>query len=171
MSELLLKNDNGDENMNKEIEEEEDFADATDLQPFFLFINVILKNVMSASQQTQLMREPFSDEQLQVAREEHINELINENAETVSDTASVSESTVLSTNSSRKRDKVFILIVKSDKDFAFIIIDRNTRFKINKLSSINYKKLHNSEERSKEMINYLNDLYNVKHILNSHNHM
>ena len=36
---------------------------------------------------------------------------------------------------------------------------------------MNYKKFHNSEKRSKETINYLNDLYNVKHIFNSHNYM
>ena len=65
-SKSLLKNDNGGGNMNRnnETEEEKDFVDATDLQPFFLFINVISKNVMSASQQTQSMREPLSDEQL-----------------------------------------------------------------------------------------------------------
>ena len=61
-SESLSKNGNGDGNMNKEIEEEENFVDATDLQSSFLFTNVISKNVMSASQQTQSMREPFSDE-------------------------------------------------------------------------------------------------------------
>ena len=157
--------------MNREIEEKKNFADATDLQPFFLFTNVISKNVMPASQQTQSMREPLSDEQLQTAREEHTDELINKNAETASDTASVSESTASSTNSSRKRDKVFISIVESDKDFIFITADRSTRSKTNKLSSMNYKKFYNLEERSKETINYLNDLYNIKHILNSHNHM
>ena len=133
-SKSLSKDDNDDESINEsgKTEEEEDFADATDLQPFFLFINVISKNVMSASQQTQLMREPLSDEQLQTAREEHIDELTNESAETASDIASVSESIASSTNSSRKRDK----------DFAPIIVGRNTRSKAGKLSSMNYKKLH-----------------------------
>ena len=151
-SKSLSKNDNNNESINRndETDEERNFADATDLQFFFLFINVMSKNVMSASQQTQLMRESFSDEQLQTAREEHIDELINESVETT-----------LSTNSSRKRDK----------DFAFITVDCNTRFKASKLSSMNYKKFHNSEKRSKGTINYLNDLYNVKHIFNSHNHM
>ena len=166
-----MKNDNCGESMNREIEEKKNFADATDLQPFFLFTNVISKNVMPASQQTQSMREPLSDEQLQAAREKHTDELTNKNAETASDTASVSENTASSTNSLRKRDKVFTFIVENDKDFALITADRNIRFKTNKLSSMNYKKLHNSEERSKETINYLNDLYNVKHIFNSHNHM
>ena len=107
------------------------------------------------------MRKLFSNEQLQAAREEHTNELINESAETASNIVSVSESIVLLTNSSRKRDK----------DFDFIIVDRNTHFKVNKLLSMNYKKLHNSGERSKETINYLNNLYNVKYIFNSYNHM
>ena len=154
----LLKNDI---NRNDETEKEKNFADAIDLQSFFLLINVISKNVMSASQQTQSMRESLSDEQLQAARKEHTDELINENAETVSNIASVSESTASSTNSSRKRDK----------DFVFITVDCSTRSKASKLSSMNYKKFHNSEKRSKETINYLNDLYNVKHIFNSHNHM
>ena len=172
-SKSLSKNDNGDGSINKsnEIEEKKDFADATDLQSFLLLINVISKNVMSASQQTQSMRESLSDEQLQTAQEKHTDELTNENAETVSNIASVSKSTASSTNSSRKRDKVFISIVESDKDFVFIIVDRSTRFKANKLSSMNYKKFHNSEKRLKETINYLNDLYNVKHIFNSYNHM
>ena len=172
-SESLSKNNNGGENIDRsdETEKEEDFADATDLQSFLLFINVISKNVMPASQQTQSMCEPLSDKQLQAAREKHTDELVNESAEIASDTVSVSESTASSTNLSRKRDKVFIFIVGSDKDFALIIVDRSTRFKADKLSSMNYKKLHNSEKRSKETINYLNDLYNVKHIFNSHNHM
>ena len=170
-SKLLLKNDNDDESMNKEIEKEKNFADAIDLQSFFLLINVISKNVMSASQQTQLMRESLSNEQLQAARKEHTDELINESAETASDIVSVSESTASLTNSSRKRDKVFIFIVENDKDFALITVDRSTRFKTDKLSSINYKKFYNSEKRSKETTNYLNNLYNVKYILNSHNHM
>ena len=69
MSKSLSKNDNDGESINKndEIEEEKNFADATDFQSFLLFINVISKNIMSASQQTQLMRESFSDEQLQTA--------------------------------------------------------------------------------------------------------
>ena len=107
------------------------------------------------------MRESLSNEQLQAAREEHTDELTNENAETASNIASVNESTVSSTNSLRKRDK----------DFVLITVDRSTRFKANKLSSMNYKKLHNSEERSKATINYFNDLYNVKHIFNSHKNM
>ena len=167
-SKSLSKNDNGGGSIDEsdEIEEEKNFADATNLQPSLLstsvlFTNVISENVMPASQQTQSMREPFSDEQLQVAREEHTDELVNENAEIASDIASVSESTASSTNSSRKRDK----------DFALIIVDRNTRSKAGKLSSMNYKKFHNSEKRSKETINYLNDLYNVKHIFNLHSHM
>ena len=121
--------------------------------------------------QTQLMRKSFSNEQLQITWEEHTDELINENAETISNIVSVNENIASSTNSLRKHDKVFILIVKSDKNFVLIIVDCNTRFKADKLSSINYKKFHNSEERSKETINYLNDLYNVKYIFNSHNHM
>ena len=163
ISKSLLKNNNdgGSINKNNETEKEENFADATDLQSSFLFINVISKNIMLASQQTQSMREPFSNEQLQTAREKYTDELINENAETASNTASVSESITSSTNSSRKRDK----------NFAFIIADRSTRFKVSKLSSMNYKKLHNSKKRSKETINYFNDLYNVKHIFNSYNHM
>ena len=36
---------------------------------------------------------------------------------------------------------------------------------------MNYKKFHDSEEWSKETINYLNDLYNIKYILNSHKYM
>ena len=167
-SKSLSKNDNGGENINEsdEIEKKKNFADATDLQSSslptnVLFINVISKNVMSASQQTQSMRESFSDEQLQTAREEHTDELINESVETVSDTASVSESTASLINSSRKRDK----------DFAFITVGCNTRSKADKLSSMNYKKFYNSEKRSKGTINYLNDLYNVKHILNSYSHM
>ena len=58
-SKLLLKNDNDGENINEndEIEEKKNFANAIDFQSFFLFINVILKNVMFASQQTQSMRE------------------------------------------------------------------------------------------------------------------
>ena len=47
-SKSLSKNDNDDESMNRETEEEENFADATDLQSFLLFINVISKNVMPA---------------------------------------------------------------------------------------------------------------------------
>ena len=162
-SKLLSKNDNDDESINRsdETEEEKNFVDAPDLQPSFLPTNVISKNVMPALQQTQSMRESFSDEQLQVAREEHTDELISKSVETASNTASVSESTASSKNSSRKRNK----------DFVSITADRNTRFKTDKLSSMNYKKLHNSEERSKGTINYLNDLYNIKHIFNSHNHM
>ena len=157
-SKSLSKNDI---NKNDKIEKKKNFADATDLQSFFLLINVISKNVMFASQQTQSMRESLSNEQLQVARKEHINGLINESAQTVSNIASISESIASSLNSSRKRDK----------DFVLIIVDRNTRFKADKLSLMNYKKLHNSEKRSKETINYLNNLYNVKHIFNSHNYM
>ena len=153
------------------LKKKENFADAIDLQPSFLFTNVISKNVIFASQQTQLMREPLSNEQLQAAREEHTDKLTNENAETASNTASINESTASLTNSSRKRDKVFTFTVESDKDFALITADRSTRFKADKLSSMNYKKLHNSKERSKGTINYLNGLYNVKYILNSHNHM
>ena len=126
---------------------------------------------MSASQQTQSMRESLSDEQLQAVREEYTDELINENAETASNIASVSESIASSTNSLWKRDKVFTFIVESDKDFVLITVDRSTRSKTDKLSSMNYKKFYNSKKRSKEMINYLNDLYNVKHIFNLHNHM
>ena len=50
--ESLSKDDNDDENINEndEIEEEENFADAIDLQSFLLFINIILKNVMFVSQ-------------------------------------------------------------------------------------------------------------------------
>ena len=116
---------------------------------------------MSASQQIQLMREFFSDEQLQTAREQYTDELVNGNVETVSDTASINKSIISLTH----------LIAESDKDFALIIVDRNTRLKTNKLLSINYKKFYNSKKRSKEMINYLNNLYNVKYILNSYNHM
>ena len=49
----LSKNDNNDESINEndEIKEKKDFIDATDLQSFFLFINVISKNIMFASQQ------------------------------------------------------------------------------------------------------------------------
>ena len=71
----------------------------------------------------------------------------------------------------RKRDKVFTFILKNNKDFVFIIVDRNTRFKTSKLSSINYKKLHNLEEQLKETINYLNNLYNNKYIFNSYNYI
>ena len=62
----LSENDNGDESINEndEIEKEKNFTDATDLQPSFLFTNAISKNVMFASQQTQSMREPLSNEQL-----------------------------------------------------------------------------------------------------------
>ena len=51
-SKSLSKDDNNDESINEndKIEEEKNFADTIDLQSFFLFINVILKNVMSASQ-------------------------------------------------------------------------------------------------------------------------
>ena len=167
-SKSLSKNDNdgGSIDGSDETEEKKNFADATDLQSSplstsVLFTSAIPENVMPASQQTQSMREPLSDEQLQAAREEHTDELTNENAETASDTASISESTASSTNSSRKRDK----------DFAPITVGRSTRSKADKLSSMNYKKFHNSEERSKETTNYLNGLYNIKHILNSHNHM
>ena len=68
-SKLLSKDDNDNKNINKndEIKEKKNFTDATDLQSFFLFINVISKNVMFASQQTQLIRESFSNEQLQIA--------------------------------------------------------------------------------------------------------
>ena len=126
---------------------------------------------MFASQQTQLMRESLSDEQLQIVQEKHINELINESAENVSNIISVNKSIISSTNISRKRNKDFNFIVENDKDFIFIIVDRNICFKINKLSSINYKKFQNLEKQLKETTNYLNDLYNVKYILNSHNHM
>ena len=162
-SKSLSKDDNDDGNINEndETEEEKNFADATDLQSSSLFINIISKNVMSASQQTQSMREPLSNEQLQAARKEHTDKLINKNAETASNIVSVSESIVSSINSSWKRDK----------DFVPITVDRSTRFKTDKLSSMNYKKLHNSEKRSKGTINYLNDLYNVKHIFNLYNHM
>ena len=101
---------------------------------------------MFASQQTQLMRESFSDKQLQIARKKHINELINESAEIALNIVSINKNIVLSTNSSRKRDKVFIFIIENDKDFIFIIVDCNTRFKANKLSSMNYKKLYNSKK-------------------------
>ena len=156
----LSKNDNGGEsiNRNNETEKEKNFVDATDLQSSFLFINVISKNVMFASQQTQLMRESLSNKQLQAARKEHIDELINESAETASDIASVSESIASSIN-------------LRDKNFVLITVDRSTRFKTDKLSSMNYKKFHNLKKRSKETINYFNDLYNVKYIFNSHNHM
>ena len=117
------------------------------------------------------MRESLSNEQLQAAREKHIDELINNNAETASNIALVNESTASLINLSRKCDKVFTLIAESNKDFIFITVDRSTRFKANKLPSMNYKKFHNSEKRSKGTINYLNDLYNVKHIFNSHNYM
>ena len=173
MSKSLLKNDNDDESINRsdETEKEKNFADATDLQSFFLLINVISKNIMPALQQTQSMRESLSNEQLQTAGKEYTDELINENAKTASNIASVSESTASSTNSSRKRDKVFTLIVESEKDFVFITVHYNTRFKTGKLLSMNYKKLHNSEKQSKETINYLNNLYNVKYIFNLYNHM
>ena len=61
MLKSLLKNDNGDENINEnnKIKKEKNFIDATDLQSFFLFNNVILKNVMFLSQQTQSIRESF----------------------------------------------------------------------------------------------------------------
>ena len=36
---------------------------------------------------------------------------------------------------------------------------------------MNYKKFHNSKKQLKETINYLNNLYNVKHIFNSYNYM
>ena len=72
---------------------------------------------------------------------------------------------------SRKHDKDFNFIVESDKDFIFIIVDYNTRFKVNKLLLMNDKKFHNSKKRLKETINYLNNLYNIKYIFNSHNHM
>ena len=159
----LSKNDNGGENINESDENKEgkNFADATDLQPSLLLTNVISENAMSALQQTQSMRESLSDEQLQTAREEHTDELTNESAETASNTASVNENTASSTNSSRKRDK----------DFALITAGRSTRSKADKLPSMNYKKLHNSGKRSKGTTNYLNGLYNVKHILNSHNYM
>ena len=117
------------------------------------------------------MHESFSDEQLQAARKKHIDELINENAETASNIVSINKNIISSTNLSRKRDKIFTFIVENDKDFIFIIVDRNIRFKTNKLSSMNYKKFHNSEKRLKRTINYLNNLYNVKYIFNSHNHM
>ena len=62
-SKSLSKNNNDDENMNRNDEiEKKNFADAINLQSFFLFINVISKNVMFASQQTQLMRELLSNE-------------------------------------------------------------------------------------------------------------
>ena len=172
-SKSLLKNNNDDENINKndEIEKEKNFVDAIDLQSFFLFINVISKNIMFTSQQTQSMHKSFLNEQLQIIREKHIDELINENVETVSNIALINKNIVLLINSSRKRDKIFIFIIKNNKDFNFIIVNRNIRFKTNKLSSINYKKLHNSRKQSKKTINYLNNLYNVKHIFNSHNHM
>ena len=172
-SKSLLKNDNDDESINKndEIEEKRNFVDAIDFKSFFLLINVISKNIKFASQQTQLMRESLLNEQLQIAREKNTDELINENVKIVSNIASVNKNIVSLINLSRKCDKVFISIVEDDKNFIFIIVDRNTRFKINKLSLINYKKLHNSKKRSKETINYLNDLYNVKHIFNLHNHM
>ena len=94
-------------------------------------------------------------------KEEHIDKLINENTEIASNITSINKNIVLLINLSRKRDK----------DLAFIIINRNTCFKTDKLSSINYKKLYNSKEQLKETINYLNNLYNVKHIFNSYNHM
>ena len=164
MTPKSLSKDNNDGrsiNENDETEEKKDFVDATDLQSSFLLISAISKNAMLVSQQTQSMRELLSNEQLQAARKKHIDELINESAETVSDIASISESTAPSINSSRKRDK----------DFVPITAGRSIRFKAGKLSSMNYKKLHNSEKRSKETINYLNDLYNVKHIFNLHSHM
>ena len=99
-SKSLLKNDNDSEsiNENNKIEEEKNFTDATDLQPSFLLINIISKNVMFASQQTQSMRELFSNEQLQIARKKHIDELINESVETVSDTVLISENIISSIN-------------------------------------------------------------------------
>ena len=96
-SKSLSKNDI---NRNDETEKEKNFVDAIDLQSFLLFINVISNNIIFASQQTQSMRESLSDEQLQTARKEHIDELINKNAEIASDIASISESTASSTNSS-----------------------------------------------------------------------
>ena len=115
--------------------------------------------------------EPLSDEQLQAAREEHTDELASESAETASDTASVSESTAPPTNTLRKRDKDFNPTAGSDKDFASITAGRSTRSKTDKLPSVDYKKLHNSGERSKGTTNNLNGLYNAKHIPNSHNHL
>ena len=108
---------------------------------------------------------------MQIARKKRINKLINESIEIILNIALISKNIALSTDSSRKRNKDFNFIVKNNKDFAFINIDRNTRFKANKLSSINYKKFHNSEKQLKETINYLNDLYNVKHIFNLYNYM
>ena len=133
-SKLLSKNDNNDENINKnnEIKEKKNFVDAINLQPSFLFNNVMSKNILFSSQQTQLMRESLSDEQLQTAREKHINKLINKNAETVSNIALINENIVLSTNLSRKRNKNFNLIVENDKDFIFINVNYNTHFKANK---------------------------------------
>ena len=63
-SKSLSKNDNGGGsiNENNKIEEGKNFADAIDLQLFFLLTNAISKNAMSASQQTQSMRESLSDE-------------------------------------------------------------------------------------------------------------
>ena len=51
-SKSLSKNDNDDESVNKnnKTEKEKNFADAIDLQPSFLFINVISKNIMFAPQ-------------------------------------------------------------------------------------------------------------------------
>ena len=62
--ESLSKDDNGGESMNEddEIEERKDFANAIDLQSFLLSESVISKSAMSASQQTQSMRKPLSDE-------------------------------------------------------------------------------------------------------------
>ena len=116
---------------------------------------------MFTSQQTQSIRKSLLNEQLQIAQEEHIDELINKNTEIASDIISVSESTVSSINSLRKHDK----------DFALIAADRSTRFKADKLSSIDYKNFNDSGRRSKERVNYLNDLYYIKHISSSHNHM
>ena len=117
------------------------------------------------------MRELLSNEQLQIARKKHIDELINENIEIVSNIVSINKNIVLLINLSRKRDKIFIFIVENNKDFIFIIIDCNICFKTNKLSLMNYKKFYNSKKQSKEIINYLNNLYNVKYIFNSYNHM
>ena len=51
MSKSLSKDDNDNENINEddEIEKEKNFIDIIDLQYFFLFINVISKNIMFAS--------------------------------------------------------------------------------------------------------------------------
>ena len=152
-SKSLLKDNNDDESINEsdEIEKEKNFADAIDLQFSSLFENVISENIMFALQQTQSMRKSFSDEQLQAAQEEYTDELINESAETASDIASISENIISSTNSSWKHNK----------DFASIAVDRSTRFKTNKLSSIDYKKSNDSERRLKKRVNYFNNLYYI----------